>query len=76
MNLAENDPEGQSRLAVLARGLRDLGWTEGRNLRLEYRAITGGGIDRIRATVAEIVTSNPDVVHVSNTPFIQELQRQ
>ena len=76
MNLAENDPEGQSRLAALARGLRDLGWTEGRNLRLEYRAITGGGIDRIRATVAEIVTSNPDVVHVANTPFIQELQRQ
>ena len=76
MNLAENDPEGQSRLAALARGLRDLGWREGRNLRLEYRAITGGGIDRIRATVAEIVTSNPDVVHVANTPFIQELQRQ
>ena len=76
MNLAENDPEGRSRLAALARGLRDLGWTEGRNLRLEYRAITGGGIDRIRATVAEIVISHPDVVHVANTPFIQELQRQ
>jgi putative ABC transport system substrate-binding protein len=76
MNLAENDLEGQSRLAALARGLRDLGWTEGRNLRLEYRAIVGGGVDGIRAAVAEVVTSNPDVVHAANTPTVQELQRQ
>ena len=47
MSLAENDPEAQARVAALARGLRDLGWTEGRNLRIEYRGITGGGIDRI-----------------------------
>jgi putative ABC transport system substrate-binding protein len=30
-NLTKNDPQAQARLAVLARGLRDLGWTEGRN---------------------------------------------
>jgi putative ABC transport system substrate-binding protein len=76
MSLAENDSEGQARLAVLARGLRDLGWTEGRNLRIEYRGIVGGSIDRIRAAVAEVVTSNPDVVHAGNTPIVQELQRQ
>jgi hypothetical protein len=43
-SLTENDPETQARLAALARGLRDLGWTEGRNLRIEYRGIVGGGI--------------------------------
>ena len=47
--------------------MRGPGWTEGRNLRIEYRGIVGGGIDRIRAAVAEVVASNPDV---------QELQRQ
>jgi putative ABC transport system substrate-binding protein len=76
MSLAENDPETQARLAVLARGLRDLGWTEGRNVRIEYRGIVGGGIDRVRAAVAELVASNPDVVWANNTPIVQELQRQ
>jgi len=75
-NLTENDPQAQARLAVLARGLRDLGWTEGRNLRIEYRWIAGGGIDRIRAVVAEVVASNPDVVWANNTTIVQELQRQ
>jgi putative ABC transport system substrate-binding protein len=76
MSLAESDPEAQARVAALARGLRDLGWTEGRNLRIEYRGIVGGGIDRIRAAVAEVVASNPDVVHVNNTTIVHELQRQ
>jgi putative ABC transport system substrate-binding protein len=76
ISLAENDPEAQARVAALVRGLRDLGWTEGRNLRIEYRWIAGGGIDRIRATVAEVVASNPDLVHATTTPIIQELQRQ
>jgi putative ABC transport system substrate-binding protein len=76
MSLAENDPEAQARVAALARGLRDLGWMEGRNLRIEHRGIVGGGIDRIRAAVAELVVSNPDLVHTNNTPIVQELQRQ
>jgi putative ABC transport system substrate-binding protein len=76
MSFAENDPEGQARLGALSRGLRDLGWTEGLNLRIEPRWIAGGGIDRIRAAVAEVVASNPDVVHGNATPIIQELQRQ
>jgi putative ABC transport system substrate-binding protein len=56
--------------------MRDLGWTEGRNLRIEYHGIVGGGIDRIRTAVAEVVASNPDVVHAASTPIVQELQRQ
>ena len=34
MSLAENDPEAQARVAALTQGLRGLGWTEGRNLRM------------------------------------------
>ena len=75
-SLSENDPEAQARLAALARGLRDLGWTEGRNLRIESRWIAAGGLDRIRAAVAEVVASNPDVVYATVTPIVQELQRQ
>jgi putative ABC transport system substrate-binding protein len=52
-SLAENDPEAQARLAALKQGLRGLGWTEGRNLRIEYRWIVGGGIDRVRAAAGQ-----------------------
>ena len=47
MSLAENDPVAQTQLAALVRGLRDLGWIEGRNIRVEFRGVTGGGIDHI-----------------------------
>jgi putative ABC transport system substrate-binding protein len=76
MPYGENDLEAQALVAALTQGLRDLGWTEGRNLRIEFRGIAGGGIDRIRAVVAEVVASNPDVVHANVTPIVQELQRQ
>jgi putative tryptophan/tyrosine transport system substrate-binding protein len=32
-----DDPEGKARLAVFAQGLRELGWTDGRNMRIDYR---------------------------------------
>jgi putative ABC transport system substrate-binding protein len=34
---AENDPEGQARIAVFRRGLQEVGWMEGRNLLIDYR---------------------------------------
>jgi putative ABC transport system substrate-binding protein len=76
MGFAETDPEAQARLTALKQGLRDVGWTEERGLRIDYRGIVGGGIDRIRAAVAEVVAANPDMVHASITPIVQELQRQ
>jgi putative ABC transport system substrate-binding protein len=37
MSLAADDPEGQSRLTVFTQGLQEFGWSEGRNVRTEYR---------------------------------------
>jgi hypothetical protein len=37
MHLPENDPEAQARIRALVGGLQQLGWTEGRNLRIDYR---------------------------------------
>ena len=37
MSLAENDPKGQARIAAFLEGLQQLGWTDGRNVRIEYR---------------------------------------
>ena len=74
--LAESDPVAQARLSALVRGLREFGWTEGQNLRIELRGIRSGGIDRIRAATAELVASNPDLLCATATPIVQELQRQ
>jgi putative ABC transport system substrate-binding protein len=76
MSLAENDPESQTLIAALVRGLSDLGWTEGRNFRIEHRGVASGGLERARAAVAELLSLNPDIVHATNTLIVQELQRQ
>jgi putative tryptophan/tyrosine transport system substrate-binding protein len=37
MNLAEDDPEASARISAFAQRLSQLGWTEGRNLQIDYR---------------------------------------
>ena len=37
LGIAENDPEARSRVKAFQQGLRDLGWVEGRNIRIDYR---------------------------------------
>jgi putative tryptophan/tyrosine transport system substrate-binding protein len=44
MYLAEDDPDTPARVAALGRGLRELGWIEGRNVRIDYR---WGGVGAI-----------------------------
>jgi ABC-type uncharacterized transport system substrate-binding protein len=64
MSQAADDPEGQARVAAFLRGLRELGWIEGRNLRLDYRW-GGGDVARIRRDAAELVALTPDVILAS-----------
>jgi putative tryptophan/tyrosine transport system substrate-binding protein len=61
INLAEDDPEAQSRLAVFSRSLETLGWTAGRNVHLDYRSIAGEA-DRIQTLAVELVALAPDVL--------------
>jgi hypothetical protein len=60
MGVAENDAESKARIAAFRQGLADLGWTEDRNLRIEYRW-AGGDMDRIRAYASELVGLAPDL---------------
>ena len=59
--LAENDPEMQADLTAFREGLQKLGWTDGRNVQIDYRW-SAGDAERTRKNVAEIVALAPDVV--------------
>jgi len=74
MGYAESDPVAQARVAELRRGLQELGWTEGRNVRFEYR---WPGVDppRIRVHAVEIVELAPDVIISSPAQVTLELNR-
>src|SRR5262249_45570363 len=69
-----DDAEGQARVKGLQQGLQELGWTEGRNVRIDYRW-TGGDATRVRAYVTELVKLSPDVI-VAHTPPVIAAMRQ
>jgi len=71
---AENDPEGQDRVAAFRRGLQELGWVEGRNLRVDYRWATGEP-NRARALARELVNLEPDVILANGTPALSALHK-
>ena len=74
MDLAEGDPEGQARVAALKRGLQDLGWIEGRNLRIESRWAAGEAA-RMRPLAEELVSLAPEVIVSSGGPTLTALQQ-
>ena len=57
----ENDPERKVRYSAFTQALGDLGWTDGRNMRIELRRY-GDDINRIRALAQELVGLQPDII--------------
>ncbi|MGB8515838.1 MAG: ABC transporter substrate-binding protein [Pseudolabrys sp.] len=57
----EGDAEGQARFAAFQEGLQQLGWTDGRNVKIDYR-FGGGDADNIRKHAAELAALAPDVI--------------
>ncbi len=72
--IEENDPESQARITAFREGLAALGWTEGRNIRIDYR-FAGGDADRIRYLVAELVRAAPDLIVANSSPVIVALKQ-
>ena len=71
-NLAADDPVGQARLAAFRQGLQELGWTDGRNVRIDYRwAATDA--DRYRTFAAKLVALAPDVILASASVSVAAL---
>ena len=64
MAVAADDLQGQARLTAFVQGLQQLGWTDGRNLRIDTRWAAGDP-DRLRRYAAELVALPPDAIFVS-----------
>ncbi len=68
----ESDPESQARVAALREGFVQRGWSEGRNLRVDYRW-AGTDPSRIRSFAAELVATAPEVIFAHSTPVTSGL---
>jgi putative ABC transport system substrate-binding protein len=71
----ENDPEGKAWLSGFTQGLAELGWTDGRNLRMDVRW-AAADVDRARMLAKELVELQPDVILADSTPVTAALQRE
>ena len=74
MQLAEDDPQSRAEVAAFLQALQELGWSEGRNLRIDTRW-SGGDADRIRKNAAELVTLAPEVVLAPGGTVVGALQQ-
>jgi putative ABC transport system substrate-binding protein len=73
MNLASDDPEAQARIAAFRQELQQLGWTDGRDLRIDYR--WAGDASRFHGYAEELLALAPDVILASATPSVQALRQ-
>ena len=71
----ENDPVMKSRISAFTQALVDLGWTDGRNVRMDLRWV-GPDTNRIQALAQELVGLRPDIILAAATPVTAALQRE
>jgi putative tryptophan/tyrosine transport system substrate-binding protein len=74
-SLSEIDPIAKSIHSALTEGLAELGWTEGRNVRIDVRW-AGASVDRAHAYAKELVGLQPDAILADSTPQTAAIQRE
>jgi putative ABC transport system substrate-binding protein len=70
----ENDPLLKARISAFTQALADLGWTDGRNTRIDLR-LYGVDTNQIQALAQELVGLQPDIILTTATPAIAAVQR-
>src|SRR6516165_5340647 len=71
----ENDPVAKTFVSAFTQGLADLGWTDGRNVRIDLRW-HGDDPNQIPAIARELVALQPDIIAANTTPGTIALQRE
>jgi ABC-type uncharacterized transport system substrate-binding protein len=74
MNRAADDPEGQASVAAFQQALQQLGWSDGRNVRIDIRW-SHNDVDLDRKYAAELVAFAPDILLAAGTLSVTALQR-
>jgi putative ABC transport system substrate-binding protein len=74
MGVVEGDPEVAPRVAIFKQALQELGWTEGRNVRIHYRWAVDA--DRMRTVAKELIAPQPDVIVASSSFVVDALLRE
>jgi putative tryptophan/tyrosine transport system substrate-binding protein len=74
MGLAEDDPETKARLAGFRQGLEKRGWSEGRNVHIDYRYASVSA--QVQVLAKELVALQPDVIFTHSTLLVAALQRE
>jgi putative ABC transport system substrate-binding protein len=75
MSYDEDDPETKARISAFSQALAALGWTDGRNVRVDLRA-GGGDASRITALAQELVGLHPDIIVTNGTAATTAVQRE
>ena len=70
----ENDPALKTYVSAFTQALADLRWTDGRNVRMDFRW-AGGDINRMRAFAQELVGLQPDIIVTIGVPATAAVQR-
>jgi len=73
MNLPEGDPDATRWIAALLKSLDEFGWTEGRNIRLDFR--WGVEAEHLQKHAEELVALNPEVIVAASAPAVLALQQ-
>jgi putative ABC transport system substrate-binding protein len=73
---ADNLDLGQARFAALRQGLEKLGWTEGRNIRIDTRWTTTGDVESMQRFAKELVALQPDLILTQSTPITATLLQE
>src|SRR5260370_2071367 len=72
MAVAESDVDVRAGVAIFQQSLQELGWSDGRNIRIDYRW-GDADADRIQALAKELVGLQPDVLVAHSTPSAKSL---
>ena len=75
MGMVENDPEARLRVAAFRQGLREIGWTESRNIHIEFRW-AGDEPKLARAYAAELVGAAPEIIVAHAAMTVAAVQQQ
>jgi putative tryptophan/tyrosine transport system substrate-binding protein len=74
MGFDEDDPDATAQLHEFTKWVRELGWTDGSNLRMNVRW-AAGNVDQARMFANELIDLQPDVIFAHTTPVTAALQR-